>query len=76
MKPVLEELARKHAGRLEVRMVDLRDPGGARLAEAHRVTLVPTQILLDGGGRERFRHEGFLGPDAIEAELRRLGWVR
>ena len=76
MKPVLEGLARKHGGKVEVRMVDLRDPEGERLGQAHRVRLVPTQVLLDADGTERFRHEGFLAPEDLEAELARLGWTR
>ena len=76
MKPVLEELARKHEGRITVRVVDLRDAEGGRLAEIHRVSLIPAQVFLDAGGRERFRHEGFLPLADIESELGRLGWTR
>ena len=76
MKPVLEELAKRHEGKVAVRIVDMRDPEGARLGEAHRVNLIPTQVLLDPEGKERFRHEGFLALDALEAEIARLGWTR
>ena len=76
MKPVLEELARKHAGKVAVRIVDLRDPAGEEFARTHRVNLIPTQVLLDGEGRERFRHEGFMAIEDLEAELARLGWTR
>lgn len=76
MQPVLEELARKHAGKVEVRMIDLREPEGERLALAHRVTLLPTQVLLDAAGKERFRHEGAIALADLEAEFARLGWTR
>jgi thiol-disulfide isomerase/thioredoxin len=76
MKPVLEELARKHEGRVAVRIVDMRDPEGEELGRAHRVRLIPTQVFLDSGDKERFRHEGFLALEALEAEIARLGWTR
>jgi len=76
MKPVLDELARRYEGRVAVRIVDLRDPAGGTLAASHRVNLVPTQVLLDPGGKERFRHEGFLALEDLEAELARQGWTR
>ena len=76
MKPVLEELARRCEGRVVVRIVDLRDPGNAKLGEVHRVHLIPTQVFLDGEGKERFRHEGFLPLADLESELGRLGWTR
>ena len=76
MKPVLEELARRFEGRVVVRIVDVRDSDGARLAGAHGVRLVPTQVFLDADGKERFRHEGFIPLADLEAELSRLGWTR
>ncbi len=76
MKPVLEELAERHAGKVAVRIVDMRDPEGARLGEAHRVNLIPTQVLLDAEGKERFRNEGFLPLADLESEIARLGWTR
>ena len=76
MKPVLEELARKFEGKVAVRIVDLREPEGARLGESHRVNLIPTQVLLDANGKERFRHEGFLPLADLESEIARLGWTR
>ena len=76
MKPVLEELAHRHEGRVEVRMVDLRDPAGEALGRAHGVRLIPAQVLLDAAGVERFRHEGFMALEELEAEMARLGWTR
>lgn len=56
--------------------MDIREPAGEELARTHRVNLIPTQVLLDAAGRERFRHEGFLPLEDLEAELARLGWTR
>jgi thioredoxin 1 len=76
MKPVLEELARKYEGKVAVRMIDLRDAEGEAIARTRRVHLIPTQVLLDADGRERFRHEGFISLDDLESEITRLGWTR
>jgi thiol-disulfide isomerase/thioredoxin len=40
----------------------VRDPDG-QIAERLGVQLIPTTILYDRGGRERFRHQGFTPDD-------------
>ncbi|HKE13314.1 MAG TPA: thioredoxin family protein [Kofleriaceae bacterium] len=47
LAPVLEELGRRHAGRVRVAVVDVE--ASPELAQAHRVTAMPTLIAFHRG---------------------------
>ncbi len=71
MAPILEELKREYAGRLQVEIVDVNvNPEPAR---RHKIRLIPTQIFFDKDGREVFRHVGFYPQDEIEKKLSEMG---
>jgi len=71
MEPVLEELRKEFAGRLQVDYVDLgADPDAA---EKFGIEIIPTQIFFDADGEELFRHQGFFGKDDIVAKWKELG---
>ena len=71
MAPILKELKKDCAGRLEVEFIDVWKNKPA--AETHGVKIIPTQIFFDAAGNERFRHEGFFGKDDILAKWKELG---
>jgi thioredoxin 1 len=72
MIPVLEDLRREYAGRLQVDFIDAwKHPGQA---EPFNVYGIPVQIFLDPAGRELYRHVGFFSKDEILATWRRLGF--
>jgi thiol-disulfide isomerase/thioredoxin len=72
MAPILEELGQDYAGRMEVVFLDVwQDPEAGR---THGVEVIPTQIFLDGEGRELFRHQGFLSREDILGHWKRLGF--
>jgi thioredoxin 1 len=71
MAPILDELKKEYRGRAVIDVIDLREDLGA--AQKYGIRLIPTQIFLDDEGREVWRHEGFLGKDAIVAKLREMG---
>jgi len=71
MAPILEELKRTHGGSFEVEVIDVREDRAA--AGEHGIRVIPTQIFYDAGGRERFRHEGFMSREAILAQWEQLG---
>lgn len=71
MKPVMQAVRDRYGKQVEVTFHDVkRDPATAR---KWRVTLIPTQIFLDPGGQEVFRHEGFFALDDVEKVLRQMG---
>jgi thioredoxin 1 len=71
MFPVLEELKKEYAGKMEVGFIDVwQHPEAGR---AFGVEVIPTQIFYDASGKELFRHVGFFGKNEILAKWRELG---
>ena len=71
MAPILAELEKDYAGQLKVVFIDVwknRAEG-----ERYGVLVIPTQIFFDATGKERFRHEGFMGKKDILAKWEELG---
>jgi thiol-disulfide isomerase/thioredoxin len=71
MVPVMEELAEKLEGKLDVQFVDVNKRGD--LAEKYKIYAIPTQIFFDKNGKELFRHEGFYPKADIMKKLKELG---
>jgi thioredoxin 1 len=71
MKPILDELKKELAGKVEVRIVDTGENPDE--ADKFKIELIPTQVFLDAGGKEVYRHEGFLPKEDIMAKLKGMG---
>ncbi len=71
MAPVLEELKKDYAGKLNVQFIDVwKNPDAGKV---YGIEMIPTQIFVDAAGKELFRHVGFFGKDDILAKWRELG---
>jgi thioredoxin 1 len=71
MQKVLTELRQRHAGRLRVKSINvIEEP---RQIGEWRVKVIPTQVFLDGEGREIHRHLGYLSAQAVEERFRSHG---
>ena len=71
MAPILEELRREYAGRMEVEFIDVwKDPDAGK---AYGIEMIPTQIFFDASGKELDRHTGFMGKEDILAKWKELG---
>ena len=71
MAPILEELRKEYAGRMEVEFIDVwKDPDAGK---AYGVEMIPTQIFYDANGTELFRHTGFFGKEDILGKWKELG---
>lgn len=71
MAPILEELKREYAGRLDVVFIDVwQQPDNAK---KYGINIIPTQIFYDPSGKELFRHEGFFAKEDILAKWKELG---
>lgn len=71
MAPILEELKKEYAGRLEVDFIDVwKNPDEAK---KYKINIIPTQIFYDASGQELFRHEGFAPKEYILAKWKELG---
>jgi hypothetical protein len=71
MAPILADLRKTYAGRLQVDLVDTNEDPEA--ADKLKVTIIPTQIFFDAAGKELFRHEGFMSKEDILAKWKELG---
>ncbi len=71
MAPILEELKKEHAGRMDVEFIDVWENEDA--GKQYGVEMIPTQIFFDADGKELFRHTGFLGKEDILAKWKELG---
>ena len=74
MAPILEDLRGDYAGRLDVEFIDVALRENVSRAKSYGISVIPTQIFLDGNGTELWRHEGFLGKDDILAKWKELGY--
>ncbi|HTL74423.1 MAG TPA: thioredoxin family protein [bacterium] len=71
MAPILEELKKEYAGKLEVEFIDVwKNPDAGK---PYEIQMIPTQIFFDASGKELFRHTGFYGKDDILAKWKELG---
>lgn len=71
MAPILEELKKEYAGRLQVDFLDLTI--NTDYAAQYNVRVIPTQIFFDASGKELFRHVGFYSKEDILAKWKELG---
>lgn len=71
MVPILEELKKDHAGKLDVDVIDVWKDEEA--GKKYNVELIPTQIFFDAAGKELFRHQGFFAKEDILAKWKELG---
>ncbi len=72
MAPILDELKKDFAGKLEVEFIDVwKNPDQAG---RYGVRMIPTQIFYDPAGKELFRHSGFIGREDILAKWHELGY--
>ena len=71
MTPILEELKKTYAGKLQVDFIDVwKDQEAGR---QYGIEAIPTQIIFDASGRELYRHTGYYSKEDIVAKLNELG---
>lgn len=73
MEPILEELRKEYAGKMQVDFVDVGIRENVATAVKHKVQVIPTQIFFDAAGKELWRHEGFISKADILAKWAELG---
>lgn len=72
MAPILLELKKEYAGKLQVEVIDVwKNPDAG---QQYGIRIIPTQIFYDASRRELFRHEGFMSKQDILAKWKELGF--
>jgi thioredoxin 1 len=71
MAPILAELKKECAGKMNVEFIDVwKNPDAGK---AYGIEMIPTQIFFDTSGKELFRHVGFFGKEDILGKWKELG---
>lgn len=73
MMHVLASVAPKLRGKVDVVTADVDEYPD--MATQWRLRVIPTQLFLDGAGREVARHEGALTEQELLSKLRELGFL-
>ena len=73
MQPVMKSVEKKYGGQLKVIFYDVWKNEQKQYAEKYQIKLIPTQVFLDGKGKEIMRHEGFLAEVEIDKLLESKG---
>ena len=71
MAKVLDALRASQGVKLRVDFIDVFEQPDA--PERYKISVIPTQILYDGGGKEIYRHTGYFSHDDILAKFLELG---
>jgi thioredoxin 1 len=71
MAPVLEDLKKEYAGRMNVEFIDVWENPDA--GKPYSIEIIPTQIFFNAEGKELFRHVGFFAKEDILAKWKELG---
>lgn len=71
MVPVLAQVKKMYDGKAVVRIIDIYENPEA--ANKYGLRVIPTQIFLDKGGKEVFRHEGFFSKEDIVKVFKDMG---
>lgn len=71
MAPILDQLRKDYAGRMQVEFIDVWKDRTA--GERYRIGIIPTQIFFAADGSELGRHEGFYSREEILGRWKALG---
>jgi len=71
LTPVVERARRELGDLVDVHVLDIRREENERLAERFNMSMIPLVVLVDGAGRERWRHEGFVDFDELSEAVRK-----
>lgn len=71
LKPILAEVERELAGKIEIEIIDVMQNYAA--ADRYGIRLIPTLIFVDDEGYEVRRQEGPMEKDEIIAQFKKMG---
>ncbi len=71
MAPIMEKMEKVYQGKAAIVFIDVWENRGQ--AGRFGISSIPTQIFFDPEGKEVYRHVGFMGEEAIVAQLKNMG---
>lgn len=73
MQPVMKSVEEKYGSQVKVVFYDVWTEAGAPYGQKYGINAIPTQVFLDKGGKEYFRHEGFFPEEELIKVLKQKG---
>jgi len=73
MQTVMKSIEKKYGTQVKVIFHDVWTPEGKPFAEQFKIDAIPTQVFLDGNGKEYYRHEGFFPEKELVKLLQQKG---
>jgi thioredoxin 1 len=73
MQPVMKSIEQKYGTQVKVVFHDVWTEAGAPFATKYGIEAIPTQVFLDGNGKEFFRHEGYFPEEELVKVLKEKG---
>lgn len=73
MQPVMREIEQRFPRDVKVVFYDVWTERQRQYAAQYNIRVIPTQVFLDAGGQEFFRHEGFFPKEELVELLRQKG---
>jgi thioredoxin 1 len=73
MQPVMKSIEAKYSPQVKVIFYDVWTPEQSKYARLYSIRVIPTQVFLDGSGKEIFRHQGFFPQKDLEQFLAKQG---
>jgi thioredoxin-related protein len=71
MRPVLKEISSQYSEKARVLVIDVYK--FQKLAQEHKVMLIPTLVFFDPKGKEVFRNVGIMEKEKIVGKLKEIG---
>jgi len=69
MEAVLDEIRYKYPQQVNVVFLNVLKPESQNLMKLYGIATIPTQVLLNKGGKEFFRHSGFISTEELEKNI-------
>ncbi|MBN1363456.1 MAG: thioredoxin family protein [Syntrophaceae bacterium] len=73
MQPIMKSVEKKYGEQIEVIFYDVWKPEQKHYAQEYGIRVIPTQVFLDTGGNEIYRHEGFFPEEELDEFLQAAG---
>ena len=69
MRPVMDQARRELGDRVDVHVLDIRVEANDKLADRFGISTIPLVVLVDGAGKEVWRHEGYIAYPTLAAAV-------
>ena len=73
MQPIMKAVEEEYKGQVKIVFHDVWTEKGKMDATKYNIRIIPTQVFLDKGGKEYYRHEGYYPKDNVVRVIKMQG---